>query len=480
MPHYKWNWHHHAICKLLNDWVDGKINRLIIEAPPRHGKSEIVSRRLPAYILGRHPDDEVIACSVTSDLANRMSRDVQKIIEDKRYYPKVFPNTALSGLNGDQRQAKATKRQDFFEIVGPYGARGSYRAAGVGGTIVGMGARWAIIDDPYSNAEEALSPTTREKIWDWYQSTFYTRLSPDARVLITHTRWHQDDLVGKVLKNAKESGERWVRLTLPGISTDVLDPLDQRTGPGEALWPGQYGIDWLNTTRKAISSKWWSSLYQQSPRSDGDTLFSRNWFGRFIDGGTHWIYPGGGPFAKADCQIVASVDPAASERDKSDYTAILVAAITPINDVLILESIRERMAVHEIPKRMQGIARKYKISHYLVEDNGFQMMVIDAARMLEGMPPIRELRHGGKGKVVRATPAIIKAESGGVFVPNAKPEWLEPWFDELEAFRGEDETNDQVDAFAYLISDMPRPMAGEDDSDSERKRVTERVNTYGR
>lgn len=212
-PAYHMNWHHRLICNSLDKWVSKEIRRLMIFTAPRHGKSELVSRKLPAYIFGRHPDTSIISASYSADLASRMNRDVQRIIDSDRY-AELFPNSRLYGKNiRSVAGGSFLRNSDIFEIVDH---KGVYRSAGVGGGITGMGGEYIIIDDPVKNREEANSATYREKLWDWYTSTLYTRLEKEGCILVTLTRWHEDDLAGRLLNNMKQTGgEQWTVINLP-------------------------------------------------------------------------------------------------------------------------------------------------------------------------------------------------------------------------------------------------------------------------
>lgn len=178
-PDYEANEHHVYLCEYLDKFVKGEIKRLLVSMPPRSGKSELVSRRLPAYIFGVNPDAHIISCSYSADLSSRMNRDVQRIIDSPRY-KYLFPDTSLNASNvRTDAQGSYLRNSDVFEIVGH---NGMYRSAGVGGGITGLGADFGLIDDPVKNQEEAMSQTYREKAWEWYTSTFYTRLEKDGRL----------------------------------------------------------------------------------------------------------------------------------------------------------------------------------------------------------------------------------------------------------------------------------------------------------
>jgi len=184
-PEYKAGWFHRKLAstldKFLDDCVNGRSPRLMVMAPPRHGKSEQVSRRLPAYAFGRHPDLKIISCSYSSDLSSLMNRDVQRII-DSPEYRMLFPGTALSGENVRTISVNYLRNSDIFEIVG-HG--GMYRSCGVGGGITGIGGNLLSIDDPVKDAQQAYSETYRQAAWEWYQTTFKTRAEKGAGILLT-------------------------------------------------------------------------------------------------------------------------------------------------------------------------------------------------------------------------------------------------------------------------------------------------------
>lgn len=270
-PEYRVNWHHRLLCEYLDKFVSGDIKRLIVSMPPRHGKSELVSRRLPAYILGKNPDLQVMATSYGASLSQRFNRDVQRIM-DSRLYRNVFPETTLFGKN-IRTVASGTwmRNSDFFEVVGH---KGSYRNAGVGGGITGMGFDRGIIDDPLKDAKQANSPTFRNSVEEWFHSTFYTRQQKNAGICITMTRWHMDDTVGRLVDAmAQVDGEQWEVLVLPAVMLDVNNkhPDDPREY-NEALWESDYSREFLHKIE--VQNKFvFSALYQQEPIPIGEGLF---------------------------------------------------------------------------------------------------------------------------------------------------------------------------------------------------------------
>ena len=221
MPNFQQGWFNRIIAQELQqfyfDVMAGKQPRLLIQAPPRSGKSELFSRRFPAWAFGKNPDLQMIAASYSADLSSRMNRDVQRII-DSQEYSDIFPDTSFSANSqASPSSNKNIRNSEIFEIAGRNGA---YRSAGVGGGITGMGADIAIIDDPVKDAKEANSQTVRDSVWDWYTSTFYTRLSPKSGILLGMTRWHEDDLAGRLLEEAKKGGDQWRVVSFPAIAEE--------------------------------------------------------------------------------------------------------------------------------------------------------------------------------------------------------------------------------------------------------------------
>ena len=264
---YNFSWHHRLIYKKLDAFSQGKITRLIIEAPPRHGKSEAVSRNLPAYIFGRNPNAKILACSYTQELATEMNLDVQKIMSDNPYRL-IFPGTFM----GRRRSQK------IFDV----GERGLYKCCGVSGGISGRGYDFGIIDDYLKGRAEANSPTIREKQWRWFTGEFFTRRSLAAGILITATRWHEDDLVGR-LKIAMAEGriEPFEIITLPAIATDGERCPGDNRAEGEALWPWRMSVESLEEQRELEPLDFYS-LYQQNPRPEGAAEFPSEWLGESV------------------------------------------------------------------------------------------------------------------------------------------------------------------------------------------------------
>lgn len=271
MEDYEFNWHHLHLIRKLEKLQRKEIKRLMVFMPPRHGKSQLVSRFLPSWIFGQNPQARIIATSYSADLASAMNRDVQQIMLNDEY-AELFPEVALNETGNRSRRNSTT-----FDIPG---STGHYLSAGVGGPITGKGADYALIDDPIKNQEEAESKTYRDKLYNWYVSTLYTRLEKDACVLITLTRWHEDDLAGRLLKLMEDDNEftdEWTIVDFPALKEDDSNPDDPRA-IGEALWQSKYDEDRLQGIKTTIGSRYWNALYGQNPVTEGGNIIKGDWF----------------------------------------------------------------------------------------------------------------------------------------------------------------------------------------------------------
>lgn len=275
-PQYQAELAHAVIAAALDRVVQGKVKRLMIVAPPQHGKSELASVRFPAFWLGKRPDEPVILASYGASLAEDKSRQVRDTVESDAFQ-QLFPSIRT------RRDSRSVQRWRLA------GRRGGLVAVGVGGPITGHGAMLGIVDDPFENWETAQSPTMREKVWDWWRGTFRTRVWEDGAIVLIMTRWHEEDLVGRLL--AHSPGE-WTVLRLPaaaeteeerrrnneafGLPADQPDPLGR--APGEALAPRRFSQAALAALRKDVQEMVWQAEYQGAPRPLEGLRFQRAWF----------------------------------------------------------------------------------------------------------------------------------------------------------------------------------------------------------
>lgn len=259
-PDYDSNWHHELLCSYLEKWINGDIKRLMVFMPPQHGKSELVSRNLPAYILGKNPRSKIVLASYSSDLSSTFNRDCQRIIDSNEYVD-IFPETKLNSSNVVSTSKNWLRNSEKFEVVG-HG--GFLKTTGVGGSLTGTPADYAIIDDPVKDSVEAMSATFQNRNWNWYNDVLYTRIHNDTKILITQTRWDVNDLSGMLLKKMEENGEKWTVLCLPAIKLNN-DNLDDPREIGDPLWGKRHDLDKLNMVRNQ-SIRTFQSLYQQDPK----------------------------------------------------------------------------------------------------------------------------------------------------------------------------------------------------------------------
>lgn len=272
------------------------IGRLMILLPPRHGKSEMASRKFPGWLLGRLPDTRIIMASYGADLASKNSRAVRDLIEGKKFQA-LFGGLSSKGepveLSSDSRSVAA------WDLAQPH--RGGVVAAGVGGGITGLGADLLILDDLFKNREEAESESRRELVHDWYTSSAYTRLEKEySAIILFFTHWHPDDLVGRMMKKMVENpkADQWEIVDLPalsrpdcyaqdietqrqkmrdGVYMPITDPIG-RPMNGSALWASRFGKEWLEAKEANIGLYDFAALYQQMPYLREGGMFKREWF----------------------------------------------------------------------------------------------------------------------------------------------------------------------------------------------------------
>jgi predicted phage terminase large subunit-like protein len=375
-----------------------------------------------------------------------MNRDVQRIM-DGESYRRLFPGTQLFGKNV-RTLASGTwmRNSDFFEVVGK---RGSYRSTGVGGGITGMGADLICIDDPIKSAAEARSSTLRTGQWEWFNSDLYTRQQPGCRILLTLTRWHNDDIAGRLLEQAREGGEPWTVLRLPAIAEDTPSHPDDPRSPGEALWPDRFGLEWLERARQQLGPFGWGSLYQQNPTPREGGLFRP---GRFI------LVPCGP--AGNGIERVRAWDKGYSSQ--GDFTAGVLLARTPDGFWWVEDVVRGRWSPGErneiIRQTAWDDARRYDhgVKTLIERPPGAGTETTDAlVRELAGVSVEAVNPRGSKEE--RAEPAAAMVEGGNVKLVMGK--WNRLFLDELAAFPG-GENDDQADAFATGFNWLAERLLG--------------------
>lgn len=435
-PSYEVNWHHKELCKILTRFANGDIKRLIVCMPPRHGKSQLVSRQLPAFILGQNPKARIIAASYSADLASMMNRDVQRLIESE-HYQNIFPNTTIPS---NTTKTGWLRNSDIFEIM-DYG--GIYRSVGVGGGITGQGGDKILIDDPIKNREESDSLVYRDKLYNWYTSTLYTRAEKDAGILIVETRWHEDDLPGRLLALAKAdpTADQWEVISLPAtaegktFSTLLEDPrpLD------EPLWPNKYSTERLATIKASIGTRDWNALYQQRPAPDEGTIVKKTWWQYYLER------------PKKFDQIVQSWDLTFTNSKTSDFVVGVVLGKVGAS-IYLLDMIRDRLSFTESIAAFKKLSLKWpEATAKYVEQTANGYALIDTLK--KEIPGIIAVKPTSS-KIARVNAVAPKIEAGNCFLPSPSiAPWMALVLDEWSNFPA-GANDDIVDAMSQGISKL--------------------------
>lgn len=455
-PQYTADPVHQHIAAVLDQVIAGQVQRVMIFAPPQHGKSELVSVRLPALWLGRRPDEPVILCSYGATLAESKSRQVRDIVRSDEY----------KALFGDLATVEepVTLRPDSRAVARWQLAnhRGSLLAVGVGGPVTGHGARLGIIDDPFENWEQAQSQTMREKVLDWYRGTFRTRIWEGGAIVLIMTRWHEDDLAGRLLRD--QPGD-WVVLRLPalaetqedrdyndrrmGLDTGQPDPLSRQ--PGEALAPGRYSAAALASIRRDVGSLVWAAEYQGAPTAAEGTLVKRAWL-RIVDHGP--------------AEVLGRIrywDKAASTSKTSKFTAGVRLAYGADGIVYVENVVRgqwttgERRAVMRQTAQMDG--RDTLIGIEQEPGSSGLDSVQDDIRLLVGYAVFADRPSGDKD--TRLMPFAAQAEAGNVRL--LAGEWNQEFIDELTSIpngRYRDQADATAGALNRLVEAIEAPAEG--------------------
>lgn len=397
-PDYLAGWVHKDICDKL-EWFSaavaaGESPRLMIFMPPRHGKSEIGSRSFPAWHLGRYPNHEFIGCSYGSDLANGFSRKVRDLVRDAAYAA-VFPDCAI---NKDSQSVEA-----WLTTKG-----GGYAAAGVGGPITGRGAHVLVIDDPIKNREDAESAQKRDAVWDWYTSTAYTRLAPGGGVLLILTRWHDDDLAGRLLKKMAEGeGDPWVVVEYPAQA--VHDELYRKAG--EPLHPARYDHAALERIKRAVGPRDWQALYQQNPTPEEGDYFNKGMF--------QWYGPQDIP-PYAELNFYTAWDLAIGEKEQNDYSVGVTVGVDRHDRTYVVDIQRGHWGTLELIDKMLEVYKTWRPAITGIEKGHIEMTIrpfLDKRIREERLTSfyIEELNPGRRDKVARARSIQGRMQQGLVF-----------------------------------------------------------------
>lgn len=359
----------------LTDIATGKHDRLIVQMPPRHGKTKLTSDYFPAWYLGRWPHKHIIQIGADEDLARRSSMQARNLLEE--HGPTYF---------GTRLDPKSKSAGQWNTEVG-----GGLKASGVGGTIVGFGADVLIVDDYIRGIEGALSDAQRSKQYQWYLSTASTRLSPTGSIVVVATRWHPQDLIGCLLRDAEFSGENWRVVSFPAIDEH-----------GAALWPERWPIEKLERIKAGYNAggyPWqWEALYQQNPPDILDSEWPSHYFGDHI-----WYKNHEMPARKDQLARVVALDPSVAKEDKSDYSAFV--CVTKDRDFNYwVDADLDRRPSTEIVKAGMELLERWQAYSFGCETNQFQALLkgeFDRALMLSNSPVRTYGIHNHEHKMVR-------------------------------------------------------------------------------
>lgn len=346
-PDYHAGWVHREVAELLDAFMEAvarkKSPRLMIFLPPRAGKSQLISRLFPPFILGHHPEWEVVATSATQDLADQFGRYVRSILNDP-IYQDLFPKLELDPSTNSASLIQTRRR-------------GMYKAVGVGGQLTGMGAHVLVIDDPIKDREAANSPTQREALWEWYSSVARTRLHPGGGVVVVHTRWHEDDLAGKLILQMKENpdADQWKVYSYPAIAKHD----EPHRKAGEALHPERFSVEELLKTKNSLLPADWASLYQQDPSPEDGDYFQRAWFDRRP----------AREFPPQDaCAWYVACDLAVTEKQTADFSVIWPFCVDSAGDIWFSHDfIRARLPAGDIIDAVLDRVHRYKARGVIIE-----------------------------------------------------------------------------------------------------------------
>ena len=415
-PQFELARHHELIVSRLEAVERGEISRLMIFLPPRHGKSLLASTIFPAWFLGRNPERQLIFATYGQELSDDFGRHVRNLIAD-HVHRAIFPGCSLS------EDSSAAHR--FNTVRG-----GAYFAVGRGGPITGRGAHLLIIDDPLKDYAEANSEIVRRALYDWYSAVAYTRLAPNGAIVLIQTRWHEDDLAGRLLAN--NFGDDWEVLSLPAIAEH--DESFRREG--EALWPRRFGLVELEKIRSAVGGRAWASLYQQRPAAAEGAIFKRDWW---------QFYPP--PLTVALNRIVQSWDTAFKRGTENDFSVCTTWGVAE-NGFYLLHLWRRRVEFPELKRVLASLAEQWKPNAILIEDKASGQSLIQELKLSTALPiiPVRV----DSDKETRAQAVTPLMEAGKIFLPESAP-WVSDFIEEMACFPNGNH-DDVVDATTQALN----------------------------
>lgn len=392
--------------------------------PPRHGKSELASKRLPAWFLGRQPHKQFLSVSATEGLASDFGREVRNIISSPEYQA-VF----------DTRLAEDSQAKGKWHTS----EGGIYYALGIGGSVLGRGGDTILIDDPYSSMQDALSELTRKNVWDWYTGTAYNRLMPGGSIVVINHRMHEDDLCGRLLAQQAAGGDKWEVVELPAINE-----------AGEALWPAAYPIESLERIKRNSQARFWSALYQQRPAPEDGDYFK-----------AEWLKPYTKAPAKETLRVYGGSDYAVTA-DGGDFTVHAVVGLDPEGRMYLLDLWRKQTASDVWIESFCDLVRAWEPMSWAEEQGQIKSGVgpFLERRMRERQAYVVREQFPTRGdKAIRAQSIRARMALDGLYVPVDAP-WYADFRSELLSFPA-GKHDDQVDAIGLVGQLLSRMIEGD-------------------
>lgn len=427
---FRENWHNLAMAHHLTEVRFGRTRRLILNVPPRAGKSISVSVAYAAWALGHDPGLKIMCISYSAELARDHALNFRTIVESD-WYRRVFPDVVF------QR-----RRNRILEMV--TSEHGGRFASGLGGSVLGRGADLIIIDDPIK-AQDALSEAERRRVNQFYDSTLYTRLNQKTRgaIIIVMQRLHEDDLVGHVLPK-----EEWEVLSIPAIETEDReyrigsDRRDvYRRREGELLYPEREPQEVLDQARRNLGSMSFSAQYQQNPMPAEGNVIKREWL-RYYDA------------APSFDLVMASWDTASTLEESADYSVGSVWGLKGA-EIYLLDVIRGRLEVPDLRRRIVEIHQQFDVDATLIENTDIGRAILQELRRHAACRPIMWRPHFDKqARLLAQSP---KFEAGHVLLPREAP-WLAAYVSELLAFPNSSH-DDQVDSTSQALNWLSQKIA---------------------
>ena len=413
MPDFIVGKHHRILADLLMAIESGDKDRACVNIPPRHGKSQLVSIFFPAWYLGRNPDKKVMMVSHTTDLAVDFGRKVRNLISSEAYAA-IFPTVKLAS------DSKSAGR--WSTSVG-----GEYYACGVGSALAGRGAHLLLVDDPHSEQDVINGNfVVFEKAYEWFTFGARTRLMPGGSVAIIQTRWHMDDLTGRVVKDMaqNERADQYEVIEFPAI----LDVDDKETGKPiqKPLWPEFFDLEALLRTKASMPVFQWNAQYQQQPTAEEAALVKREWW-------NEWEKE-----RPPSCEyVIMSLDSAAEKHNRADYTALTTWGVflneeTSAYNIILLNSIKERMEFHELKELAMDQYTEWEPDAFIVEKKSSGVALYQEMRRM-GLLVQEYTPHRGSGdKLARLNSVSDIVQSGLCWVPQTR--WAEEVVEEIAGF----------------------------------------------